>query len=79
MTVIARLDEFKRFGLPLVVGASRKRFISTIVPAEPQQRLGGSLAAHLSAVRNGAAVIRAHDVADTVQALRVAAAIWDAR
>ena len=79
MTVIARLDEFKRFGLPLVVGASRKRFISTIVPAEPQQRLGGSLAAHLSAVRNGATVIRAHDVADTVQALRVAAAIRDAR
>jgi dihydropteroate synthase len=79
MTVIARLDEFKRFGLPLVVGASRKRFISTIVPSEPQQRLGGSLAAHLSAVRNGAAVIRAHDVADTVQALRVAAAIRDAR
>jgi dihydropteroate synthase len=79
ITVIARLDEFKRFGLPLVVGASRKRFISTIVPSEPQQRLGGSLAAHLSAVRNGAAVIRAHDVADTVQALRVAAAIRDAR
>jgi dihydropteroate synthase len=79
MTVIARLDEFKRFGLPLVVGASRKRFISAIVPSEPQQRLGGSLAAHLSAVRNGAAVIRAHDVADTVQALRVAAAIRDAR
>jgi dihydropteroate synthase len=79
MTVIARLGEFKRFGLPLLVGASRKRFISSVVPSEPQQRLGGSLAAHLLAVRNGAAVIRAHDVADTVQALRVAAAIGEAR
>jgi dihydropteroate synthase len=79
MTVIARLDALKRFGLPLLVGASRKRFISTIVASEPQQRLGGSLAAHLIAVRNGAAVIRAHDVAETVQALKVAAAIRDAR
>ena len=79
MTVIARLETFKRFGLPLLVGASRKRFISTVVPSEPQQRLGGSLAAHLLAVRNGAAIIRAHDVADTVQALRVASAIGHAR
>jgi dihydropteroate synthase len=43
------------------------------------QRLGGSLAAHLAAVENGAAIIRAHDVAPTVQALAVAAAIRAAR
>ena len=75
MTAIARLDAFKSFGLPLLVGASRKRFINTVVPSEPDQRLPGSLAAHLLAVQNGAALIRAHDVAETVQALRVAAAI----
>lgn len=75
MIAIARLGELKRFGLPLLVGASRKRFIGTVVPSEPQQRLGGSLAAHLAAVRNGAAIVRAHDVAETVQALRVAAAL----
>jgi dihydropteroate synthase len=79
MTVLARLDELRRFGLPLLVGASRKRFISTITPSEPDQRLGGSIAAHVLAARNGARIIRTHDVAETVQALRVAAAIEERR
>jgi dihydropteroate synthase len=78
MTAIARLDAFKRFGMPLLVGASRKRFINSVVPAPPDQRLGGSIAAHLSAVRNGAQIVRVHDVAETVQALRVHAAIGGA-
>ena len=75
MTALARLGELQSFGLPLLVGASRKRFISTVTPAEPHQRLGGSIAAHLLAAQNGARIIRAHDVAETVQALRVTAAI----
>ena len=75
---IARLREFEAFGLPILVGASRKRFINTVVATEPKQRLPGSLAAHLIAVENGAAIVRAHDVAETVQALRVAAAIREA-
>jgi dihydropteroate synthase len=75
MTTLARLDELRSFGLPLLVGASRKRFIGTVSPSEPQQRLGGSIAAHLVAAQNGANIIRTHDVAETVQALRVAAAI----
>jgi dihydropteroate synthase len=79
MTAIARLDELGVFGLPLLVGASRKRFISTVVPSEPHQRLGGSLAAHLTAARGGARIIRTHDVSETVQMLRVAAAIEDRR
>ncbi len=79
MTAIARLGELQVFGLPLLVGASRKRFISSITPSEPHQRLGGSIAAHLAAAKNGARIIRTHDVAETVQALRVAAAIWDSR
>ena len=79
ITCIARLSEFKRFGLPLLVGASRKRFINAVTPSPPDERLGGSLAAHLLAVRNGAAIVRVHDVAETVQALRVAAAIEGAR
>jgi len=77
MTALARLDELGAFGLPLLVGASRKRFIGTITPSEPQQRLGGSIAAHLIAAKRGARIIRTHDVSETVQALRVAAAIWD--
>jgi dihydropteroate synthase len=79
LTVIARLSELKTFGLPLLIGASRKRFIDKVSPASPDQRLGGSLAAHLLAVAGGAAIVRTHDVAATVQALRVAAAIRNAR
>jgi dihydropteroate synthase len=75
MTAIARLDHLKTFGLPLLVGASRKRLINAVVPTPPDQRLGGSIAAHLLAVTHGAAIIRAHDVAATAQALRVMAAI----
>ncbi len=79
MTALARLDELRVFNLPLLVGASRKRFIDAITPSEPHQRLGGSIAAHLMAAKRGARIIRTHDVAETVQALRVAAAIEDKR
>jgi dihydropteroate synthase len=79
MTALARLNELRVFGLPLLVGASRKRFISSVVPSEPHQRLGGSIAAHLVAAKGGARIIRTHDVSETVQALRVAAAIEDRR
>jgi dihydropteroate synthase len=79
LTAIACIGELKSFGLPLLVGASRKRFIDKVSPAPPDQRLGGSIAAHVLAVVGGAAIIRTHDVAETVQALRVAAAIRSAR
>jgi dihydropteroate synthase len=79
LACIARLDAWRGFELPLLVGASRKRFIDSVVPSQPMERLGGSLAAHLLAVENGAAIVRVHDVAPTVQALAVAAAIRRAR
>jgi dihydropteroate synthase len=79
MAALARLAELQTFGCPILVGASRKRFISTVVPSTPDQRLGGSIAAHLIAVQNGAKIIRAHDVAETKQALRVAAEIESRR
>ena len=79
MTALARLNELTVFGLPLLVGASRKRFISSVTPSEPHQRLGGSIAAHVLAVAGGARIIRTHDVSETVQSLRVAAAIGDKR
>jgi dihydropteroate synthase len=75
MQAIARLDALHDFDMPILVGASRKRFINTVVTSEPDRRLPGSLAAHILAVENGAAIVRVHDVAETVQALRVAAAI----
>jgi dihydropteroate synthase len=79
MTALARLDELKRFGVPILAGASRKRFIASVSPSEPHQRLAGSIAAHLIAAKAGARIIRTHDVAETVQALKVAAAIEDKR
>jgi dihydropteroate synthase len=75
MTAIRELGRLKAFGLPILLGASRKRFISSVIPSEPDQRLGGSIASHLLGVENGAMIVRVHDVAETVQALRVAAAI----
>ena len=79
MTALARLSELQTFGAPLLVGASRKRFISIVAQSEPNERLGGSIAAHLLAAQGGARIIRAHDVAETVQALQVAAAIGNRR
>ncbi len=79
LTVMARLSELKSFGLPLLIGLSRKRFIDSISPAPPDRRLGGSVAAAVLAAAAGADIVRAHDVFETVQALRVAAAIRSAR
>jgi len=77
--VIARLAELRAFGCPLLMGLSRKRFIDAISPAPPDRRLGGSIAGNLLAVLAGADIVRVHDVAPTVQALRVAAAIRSAQ
>jgi dihydropteroate synthase len=79
MIALARLDELHEFGLPLLVGASRKRFINSVSPSQPHQRLGGSIAAHVVAAQRGARMIRTHDVLETVQALRVTMAIRDKR
>jgi dihydropteroate synthase len=79
IAAIAHLARLKMFGLPLLVGLSRKRFIASVGAAEPHQRLGGSIAGHLYAVHVGAAIVRVHDVAETVQALRIAAALEAAR
>jgi dihydropteroate synthase len=79
ITVIARLARLQGFGLPVLIGLSRKRFIASVVPSEPHQRLGGSIAANLLATLAGATFVRVHDVAETVQALRVMTAIRTAR
>ena len=70
------VDEFSEY--PLLVGASRKSFIGRICIDRPtNKRLAGSLAAAVIAVQNGARVVRVHDVAATVDALLVEAAIRD--
>ncbi len=79
LEILAHLREFKRLGYPLLIGASRKSFIGMIHPVvtEARQRLGGSLAAAVTAVINGADIVRVHDVAETVEALKVVQAIKD--
>jgi dihydropteroate synthase len=74
--VLAGLPELRALGRPLYIGISRKSFIGALAGIEnPAERLPGSLAATAAAVLGGAHVIRAHDVAETVQAVRVAQAI----
>ncbi len=81
LEIIARLGELKRFSLPLLVGASRKSFIEMVYPSgrAPDQRLGGSIAAMVAAVSNGADIVRVHDVHQTVEALKVVRAVKEAR
>ena len=73
--VIARLAEFEKFGQPILLGASRKRFIDKVTPAPPDRRLGGSLAVAVIGAEAGAAILRVHDVRETVDAMRVVAAV----
>lgn len=75
LALLARLDELSSLGRPLLVGASRKSFISRTVP--PNRRLGGSLAAVAWALST--AIVRVHDVAETVQFLDVWHAIASQR
>jgi dihydropteroate synthase len=76
---IARLSELREFGQPLLMGLSRKRFMESVSPAPPDRRLGGSVAGNVMAALAGADIVRVHDVADTVQALRVMDAIRKAQ
>jgi dihydropteroate synthase len=69
--VIRRLGEFKNYGLPLMVGASRKRFLGSLTGDGIEGTLSGTLAASLAAVAAGTAIVRVHDVAEHVAALRV--------
>ena len=77
LTLTARLDAIAGLGFPVLYGASRKRTIQTIDPSatDPMDRLGGSLALALEAARRGATIIRVHDVRETVQALKLQAAV----
>jgi dihydropteroate synthase len=78
LALLSQLSLFHGLGVPLLVGASRKGFIGKLSAGEPAgQRLGGSLAAGLAAIGQGARIVRVHDVAETLQALRVIAAIRD--
>lgn len=69
--LLARMDEFADFGLPLLVGLSRKSMIGQLLDRPVDERLAGSLSLALYAYTRGAHIIRVHDVKETVDALRV--------
>ncbi len=75
LRLLAAAGRFTRFQRPLLVGVSRKSFIGKVVGAEAAARLPGALACACLAVAAGARIVRAHDVAETVQAVRMAEAI----
>ena len=80
LPLLAGLDRIVALGFPVLLGVSRKRFISALDGDAPaDQRLGGSIAAALAGVAQNVAAVRVHDVRETVQALRVWQAIWAAR
>jgi len=75
VALIKNLENFLRLGKPLLVGASRKSMIDKIFPSSVEERLPGTLALHLEAVRNGASIVRVHDVYAHKQALVVQKAL----
>ncbi|WP_349886313.1 dihydropteroate synthase [Pantoea ananatis] len=77
--LLARLSEFHHFGLPLLVGMSRKSMIGQLLNVGPGQRLTGSLACAVIAAMQGARIIRVHDVKETVEAMRVVEATQRAK
>ena len=81
LDVLQHLSLLRGLGCPVLVGVSRKSFIAHeagVADLPPAERLPGSLAAALAAVQRGASVLRVHDVPETVQALRVVAAVTSA-
>ena len=77
LALTAHLDRLAALGFPVLYGASRKRTIQAVdlTATDPRDRLGGSLALALEASRRGAAMVRVHDVRETVQALKLQAAL----
>jgi len=75
MTLLARSERFLELGVPMLAGLSRKRSLGELTGREvPADRVAASVAAHLIAVQRGARIVRVHDVAATVDALK----IWEA-
>ena len=71
LAILGQLERMKEYGFPVLLGASRKSFIGKISPSDPAERLGGSVVTTVFAALAGVAIVRVHDVAAHVQALRV--------
>lgn len=77
--LLAHLAEFHHFGLPLLVGMSRKSMIGQLLHVSPEQRVTGSVACAVIAAMQGAKIVRVHDVKETVQAMRIVEATLSAK
>lgn len=77
--LLAHLADYHHFGLPLLVGMSRKSMVGQLLNVGPTQRLTGSLACAVIAAMQGAHILRVHDVKETVEAMRVVEATQSAR
>lgn len=76
LQLIARLETFKKFGFPILVGASRKSMIGQILDGcPPEQRLAGTIAVHYHALVHGADILRVHDVKEASDSIRIFQAI----
>ena len=75
LSILNKISEFSSMGHPIMVGASRKSFIGGILDLPVEDRLEGSLAAAVWSVINGANILRVHDVAETVRAVKTARSI----
>ena len=75
LALLAGLDDFTREGLPVLAGLSRKSMIGQLTGRPTAERLAGSVVLAALAVERGASIVRAHDVAATVDAIRIAAAL----
>ncbi|WP_456449684.1 dihydropteroate synthase, partial [Hydrogenimonas sp.] len=75
LALLKNMRHFTRFGCEILIGASRKSMIDKIVPTPVQERLPGTLAIHLEALRRGASIVRCHDVKEHRQAIAVYEAI----
>ena len=75
LLLLKNLEHFKHFGYELLIGASRKSMINMITPSAIEDRLAGTLAIHLESIKNGASIIRCHDVKEHYQAIKVFEAI----
>jgi dihydropteroate synthase len=72
LEILNKINEFKMLGYPVMVGASRKSFIGNILDLPVEERLEGSLAAAICSVINGVNILRVHDVAETIRAVKIA-------
>jgi dihydropteroate synthase len=75
LALLAALDQLAAPGIPVLVGVSRKSLVGMITGRAAGNRLAGSVALAALAVMRGAAIVRAHDVAETVDAVKVASAL----